>query len=95
MDIGLKAENSPVIKNPEFLASRMVNTTLHSSHILIQFGFLANANEFYVYAYVQTVRNEHFERNLSILRFNVHSTCYIMHFLKKLNLITRTGTNAS
>lgn len=26
---------------------------------------------------------------------NVHSTCYIMHFLKKLNMIARTGTNAS
>lgn len=94
MDIGSEAENSPVIKNTEFTASRMVNTTLHSSHALIQFGFLPMpVNSMYVHN-MQPVRNEHFGRNFSIIRFNVHSTYYIRYFLNKSNLITRTFTNA-
>lgn len=82
----LGQRKSPITKNTELVASGTVTPTLHSSNILLQSGFLANAMNFMDMLSMQLGTNEHYGRYFSILGFNIHSTYHVMYFLKKLNV---------
>lgn len=63
-----------VTKNTNFRASRMMTTTLHTSHMPVQLVFLPAPVNFMYMNCRQPVRNEHFGRDFRTFRLNVHST---------------------